>query len=39
MKWLQFIAALPFLAVGFLFQWARDMFDRGRAYYDWLSTE
>lgn len=37
MSWLQFIVALPICAVGFIFEWARDMFERGRAYYNWLS--
>jgi hypothetical protein len=28
--------SLPVFIVGFVCQWARDMFNRGRAYYDML---
>lgn len=29
-----FILSLPVLIVGFVYQWARDMFNRGRTFYD-----
>ena len=37
--WALFIFSLPIVALGFLYQWARDMFGRGRAFYDWLIGE
>jgi len=39
MSWWNFILSLPVFIVGFVFQWARDMFNRGRAYYDMLTSE
>lgn len=39
MTWLHFIVAFPIAMLGFLFEWALDMFNRGRRWYDWLCSE
>lgn len=39
MSWWNFILSLPVFIVGFVCQRARDMFNRGRAYYDMLTSE
>jgi hypothetical protein len=38
MSWALFIVGLPIVAVGFLFEFARDQFMRGRAFYEYLSS-
>jgi hypothetical protein len=38
MSWVLFILALPIVALGFLFEWARDNFMRGRAFYEHISS-
>jgi hypothetical protein len=34
MSWFNFILALPVIGVGYVCQWVRDMFNRGRTLYD-----
>lgn len=34
MSWWNFFLSLPIFIVGFVCQWVRDMFNRGRAWYD-----
>lgn len=38
-EWLLFFLSLPIVAAGFLFEFCCDMFDRGRAAYDWFTAE
>lgn len=39
MSYWQFAIALPVFVVGFVCEWTRDMFNRGRAYYALLTSE
>lgn len=39
MSFISFVLALPFFIVGFVFQWAWDMFTRGRAAYEVVTGE
>jgi hypothetical protein len=39
MNFLQLVVATPFLVCGFIYQWMRDMFVRGRAFYDFITSE